>query len=48
MSFFKVYMRSNWFEIWYFYSNLVVFATIETKSKKRKNIYIYIMHNQEC
>ena len=39
-------MRNNLFEIWYSCSNLVVFATIETKSKKRKNIYI--MHNQEC
>ena len=29
-------MRNNWLEIWYSCSNLVVFATIETKSNKRK------------
>ena len=32
----KIYMRKNWFEIWYSYSNLVAFATIETKSNKRR------------
>ena len=43
----KIYMRNNWFKIWYSYSNLVAFAIIETKSqkneKKKKKT-----HNQEC
>ena len=37
-------MRNNWFEIWHFCSNLVVFATIETKSSKKGKK----LHNQEC
>ena len=36
MSFFKTYLRNNWFEIWYYYSYLVAFATIETKCNKIK------------
>ena len=30
-------MRSGLFEIWYSYSNLVIFAIVETKSNKRNN-----------
>ena len=40
------YIRNNLFEIWHFYSNLVVFATIETMSKK-KGKKILVTHNQE-
>ena len=29
-------MRNNWFEIWYSYSFLITFATIETN---KKNVY---------
>ena len=41
------YIRNNLFEIWHFYSNLVVFATIETMSKK-KGKKILVTHDQEC
>ena len=40
-------MRNNWFEIWHFYSNLVVFATIKTMSNKKGEIFL-VTHNQEC
>ena len=40
------YVRNNWFEIWNFYSNLVVFATIETMSNKKGKIFL-VTHNQE-
>ena len=32
----KIYMSGNWFEILYYCSNLVTFATIETKSQEKK------------
>ena len=32
----KIHMKNNWFVIWYSCSCLVAFATIETKSNKRK------------
>ena len=41
-----IYMRNNLFKIWHSSSNLVVFATIETKSSKRGKKLI--THNQEC
>ena len=40
-------MRNNWFEIWHFYTNLVVFATIETMSKKEGGGEL-VIQNQEC
>ena len=36
--FYKIYMRNNWFEIWYSCSNLVVFATIEPNNKRKKKL----------
>ena len=33
---FFFYVRNNLFEIWYPYSNLVVFTTIETMSNKKE------------
>ena len=41
-------MRKNWLEIWYFCTNLVIFAIVETRYNKRKIIMIIITHNQEC
>ena len=38
------YLRNNLFEIWHFYSNLVVFATIETMSNKMGK-KILVTHN---
>ena len=46
LAFSDLYEEKNILEIWYSCSNLVTFATMETKSNKRKKIKI--IHNQEC
>ena len=50
LAFSDLYEEKNILEIWYSCSNLVTFATVETKSNKRKKnntqsrmcVYIYI------
>ena len=32
----KIYMTKNWLQIWHSCTNLVTFATLETRSNKRK------------